>query len=115
LRAGRYDITIEQGAGFSLPITYKPGGQTADLTGSTARLQVRPKVGSSEKLIELTTTNGGITLDGPAGKLTLVMSAAATAALKFARAVYDLEVVPPAAEPYRLLEGNVFLSREVTR
>lgn len=115
MKAGKYDITIEQGAGFSLPITFKPGGVVADLTGSTARLQVRPKVGAAAKLIDLTTANGGISLDGPNGRLTLIMTAAATAALKFSRAVYDLEITPPAAEPYRLLEGFVFLDREVTR
>ena len=43
------------------------------------------------------------------------MTAAATAVLKFSRAVYDLEITPPAAEPYRLLEGFVFLDREVRR
>ena len=36
-------------------------------------------------------------------------------ALRFSRAVYDLEIVPPGNEPYRLLEGYVFLDREVTR
>ena len=115
MKAGKYDITIEQGAGFSLPITYKPGGVLVDWTNCHARLQVRPTLGSSTKLIELTTENAGISMDGTHGKLTLLMTAATTALLKFSRAVYDLEIVPPAAQPYRLLEGNVFLDREVTR
>jgi hypothetical protein len=116
LRAGRYDISIEQGSGFNLPITFKHGGVPADLTGCAVRMQARSKVGASTKLIELTTQNGGIALtDAAHGKFTLLMTAAATAALEFARAVYDLEIVPSAGEPYRLLEGFVFLYLEVTR
>jgi hypothetical protein len=114
MRAGKYDITIEQGAGFELPVTFRPGGVLADWTGCTARMQVRPKLGSSTKLVELTTGNTGINLEVD-GHLTLLMPAMDTAALKFDRAVYDLEIVPTGAEPYRLLEGIVFLSREVTR
>jgi hypothetical protein len=69
------------------------------------------------RLIELTTENAGIVVDADptTGRLTVSMSAAATAVLNFSRAVYDLELVPPASEPFRLLEGVVNLSREVTR
>jgi hypothetical protein len=35
--------------------------------------------------------------------------------MNFNRAVYDLELVPPAGEPFRWLKGNVVLDREVTR
>jgi hypothetical protein len=38
----------------------------------------------------------------------------ATVTLKFDRAVYDLEIVPAAGEPYKIIKGNVFLKREVT-
>jgi hypothetical protein len=114
-QAGEYDITIEQGSGFSLNLTYEaPEGSLVDFTGSTARLHVRSKYGATEKLIELTTENGGIEL-GAEGSIQLSISATATAALKFDRAVYDLEIVPPAGEPYRIIKGYVFLAREVTR
>ena len=43
------------------------------------------------------------------------MTAAETAALTFSRGVYDLEIVPPAGEPYKIIKGNVYLKREVTR
>jgi hypothetical protein len=43
------------------------------------------------------------------------MGAEATADLTFSRAVYDLEIVPSAGEPYKVIKGNVFLKREVTR
>jgi hypothetical protein len=111
--AGEYDITIEQGSGFSLPLTYEaPEGSLVDFTGSTGRLHVRSKYGATDKLIELTTENGGIEL-GADGSIELNMTAVQTAAIS--RGVYDLEIVPPAGEPYKIIKGNVYLKREVTR
>jgi hypothetical protein len=113
--AGEYDITIEQGSGFSLSLVYEaPENSPVDFTGSTARLHVREKYNSSDTLIELTTENGGIEL-GNDGSIQLGMSATDTAALSFSRGVYDLEIVPPVGEPYKIVTGNVFLKREVTR
>ena len=113
--AGEYDITIEQGSGFSLPLTYEaPEGSLVDFTGSTARLHARLKFSSADRLFELTTENGGIELTED-GEITLSMSADDTADLTFSRGVYDLEIVPPAGEPYKIIKGNVFLNREVTR
>jgi hypothetical protein len=113
--AGEYDITIEQGSGFSLPLMYEaPEGSLVDFTGSTARLHVRSKYGATDKLIDLTTENGGIVLTED-GEITLSMTAEQTAALTFSRGVYDLEIIPPAGEPYKIIKGNVFLKREVTR
>jgi hypothetical protein len=92
--AGEYDITIEQGSGFSLPLTYAaPEDSPVDFTGSTARLQVREKYSSADTLIELTTENGGIEL-GDNGSIQLSISATDTAELSFSRGVYDLENRP---------------------
>ena len=69
MKAGKYDITIEQGAGFEVPLSYRADGDLVDLTGSRARLQMREKVGSSVVLFELTTENDGITLGGVDGTI----------------------------------------------
>jgi hypothetical protein len=113
--AGEYDITIEQGSGFTLPLTYEaPEGSPVDFNGSTARLHARLKFGAPDTLFELTTEDDGITL-GDDGTLTLSMSAEDTSALSFSKGVYDLEIVPHLGEPYKIIKGNVFLKREVTR
>jgi hypothetical protein len=114
--AGEYDITIEQGSDFELPLTYEaPEGSVVDFTGSTAQMHAREAYGSSTTLFELTTTNGGIILGGLAGTIKLKMAAAATAQLSFTRAVYDLEVVSSTGKVYKVIKGSVFLKREVTR
>lgn len=113
---GLYDLIVNKGETLELPITYKDeAGQPIDLTGYAARLQVRERHDSQAVLLELTTENGGITIDGPAGTLTLHLSAAASAALTWERGVYDLEIVSPSGVVTRLLEGSALTRPEVTR
>jgi len=58
-------------------------------------LQARAKYSSPTAQFSLTTENVGITLGGTLGTITLSMTAEATGALSFVRAVYDLQIVPP--------------------
>lgn len=112
--AGQYDITVEQGSTFSLTLTYKDQrGYVIDLTDHTARMQLRPSVGSSTIALELTTANGRIAIDGAQGKITLQIGATDTAGLS-GTGVYDLELVNGAVVQ-RILEGTYSVSPEVTR
>ena len=100
--------------------TYTSGGELVyrppfDLTGYTARMQIRETLESTTTLEELTTSNGGITLGGTAGTITLLLTATETAALTFETAVYDLEIVSGAGVVTRLMHGKVVLVDEVTR
>jgi hypothetical protein len=116
MTAGIYTITIEQGSTFSLPLTWKDAlGSLVNLTGYTARLYVREEVESPAPFITLTTENGGITLGGAAGTITLLMSATTTAALAQTKGVYDLELISGSGVVTRLLEGIVVIRKEVTR
>lgn len=115
MAATTYDLLIEQGATFSQVITYKESGVAVNLTGYTARMQVRSTLESAEALIELTTANGRIALGGAAGTITLTISATDTAALTAGRGVYDLELVSGSGIVTRLLQGVATISRNVTR
>ncbi|WP_049325957.1 hypothetical protein [Stutzerimonas stutzeri] len=90
-------------------LIYKP---PVDLTGATARMQIRAGVGGAV-LLELTTENDGLAITGP-GTLTRTLSAAQTAALAWTEAVYDLEVEYADGTVQRYLQGAVTVSREVT-
>jgi len=113
---GRYDMTIYQGASFDTTLTWKVGDPATpvNLTGYTARLQVRSSTDAATTALELTTANGGIVLGGAAGTIALAVSATATAALSPGYYVYDLELVNGATVT-RLVEGRVTVSAEVTR
>jgi hypothetical protein len=116
MAATTYDITIEQGATFSLVITYKDNDTPVNLTGYTARMQVRSTMESATVLIELTTgADGRIVLGGSAGTITMTIAATDTAALTAGRAVYDLELVSGGGIVTRLIQGVCTISRNVTR
>jgi hypothetical protein len=115
MAATTYDLLIEQGATYSQVITYKDNGVAVNLTGYTARMQVRATLESASTLVELTTENSRIALGGTAGTITLTIAAADTAALTSGRGVYDLELVSGAGIVTRLLQGVATISRNVTR
>ena len=115
MSATTYDILIEQGATFSQLVTYKESGVAVNLTGYTARMQVRSTLESATTVVELTTANGRIALGGAAGTITLTISATDTAALTAGRGVYDLELVSGSGIVTRLLQGVATISRNVTR
>lgn len=116
--AGKFNITILQGATFKLPLTISDDSVLRNLTGYTARMKIKESVFDTVSLIELTTENGRIVIDPDqttnTGQLLIQLSAADTAALDFFQGVYDLELVSGSVVE-RTLMGRVRLSREVTK
>lgn len=116
MAAVTYDITIEQGATFQLNIVWKNPNETPiNLTGYTARMQVREKVASTSTLLNLTTENGGIALGGVTGTIAVTAAASLTDDITVKRGVYDLELISSGGVVTRLVEGCVTISPEVTR
>lgn len=115
MAAAKYKLKLEQGATLRKVFTWKADGVEVDLTGYTARMQIRPDIASSDVLATLATDNGGITIEALPGTFTLFLSDIDTAALTFESAVYDLEFVAPNGDVIRLMQGEVTLSPEVTR
>lgn len=113
----KVDLRLNQGSKFEQPLVVRDNGVTVDLTGYAARMQIREYKDSEDLLLELTTDNNRIAITPTLGLVTLVVPGAVTAALDFGDAFYDLEIVEPepGAEPIRIMEGRVSLSREVTR
>lgn len=115
MAAAQYDIVIEQGATFQKTVTWKDSaGDEIDLSGYSARMQIRARKSSTTTLLSITDADY-ITLGGAAGTVAISIPASVTADLDFRRAVYDLELVSGGGIVYRLIEGTVELSKEVTR
>jgi tRNA threonylcarbamoyladenosine modification (KEOPS) complex Pcc1 subunit len=109
------DLCIPQGATFSRVIRWKADGALVNLTGYSARAQIRPSASSATTTLSLTTENSRIALGGTAGTITLSISATDSAALTAGRYVYDLELVSAGGIVTRLLQGIVTVSANVTR
>lgn len=117
--AAKLNLAIEQGATWRHTLALKAGAgaqaPALDLTGYTARMQVRTELAAQDVLLELTGANGRITITPLDGRIDITVSATDTAALEFERAMYDLEIESAGGEVTRVLAGMVTLSRQVTR
>ena len=123
MAAGKKDLVIEQGSEFTLTLTYKVSGELVDLTGWSAYMQVRSSLDEATSvtpILNLSSAAGDIVLGGELGTVVITVSGSAdstknTYDLDFDVAYYDLKLVDTDGEPHRLLEGQVTLSRQVTR
>jgi hypothetical protein len=110
-----YDISTEQGSTLSRVVTYTNAeGNPVNLTGYTARMQVRPRATSGLAYLSLTSPTGGLTLGASTGTITILVDGAITSEIPSGNYVYDLEVVNGEYVD-KVMGGNFFLSAEVTR
>lgn len=108
------NLNCWQGANFDYSLTWKTNGTAVNLTGYSARMQVRETYDSTTPVLSLT-SGSGITLGGTAGSIILEATATTTAGVPSGQYVYDLELVTGGGYVTRLLEGNFTVDPEVTR
>lgn len=112
--SGTCNLTIEQGATWSITITWEVDGSPVDLTDYTARMQIRRKHDSDDALLDIT-DDDAITLGGVAGTIAILLSDDETAAIPAGLHVYDLELEASDGTVTRLLQGSCNVDAEVTR
>lgn len=118
-----YELCIQQNATFTRVFVwtaYTTAQSTAgavpqpvNLTGWSAAMQIRPFPGSSTVLYDVG-AEGGITLGGAAGTITVTIPASATEDFTWFSAVYDLLLTDPSGNVTRFIGGNVTVSPGVT-
>ena len=113
MQAGRFSITASQGKTFNFAFTVKTDGVAWDLTGYTARMQVRKSAVSSTKILNLVSP-ANITLTSE-GRVTVSVAATAMADIAYGEYVYDIELESSGATVYPILEGKFLVRQEVTR
>lgn len=107
---------IEKGATYEHTIYWKDKlKQPINLTGVTARMQIRESVESSVVILELSTTNGKLIITPLLGKIDFLIDSTTTSNLIGSEGVYDLELTLVNGKIKRLIEGGIVFSPEVTR
>lgn len=114
------DINMDQGSSFNPTfILRNPDKSFFNLTGYTARLQVRETYDSDSFVLELTTANGKLVTTPTLGRIQLNMLPSDSSSISFSgelfSGVYDLEVVSASGIVTRVAQGAFNISREVTR
>jgi len=112
MSAARYNLVIDQGSDFAISFTAKEDGSVKNLTGYSARAQMRTSRNATSIAATFTCT-----IATPSNG-TVVMSLAngVSSSLTAGTYVYDLEIFTANnAAVVRLIQGSVDLTQEVTR
>lgn len=98
MAASKYDFDIEQGSSFTISIVYKDAEQNVvNLTDWCARLIWRTDDNKTQAFSteNLDNSQYKFFIDGPNGKLTLMIPSTTTNSFNFNSAKYDLELQSP--------------------
>ena len=128
MASGRYSFTIEQGSTLNFELQYKnSSGSAIDLSGYGGKMQIKSNYTDNSPTIYLTLSSSlqpdgtGLNFSGSngstptaSGSIGVFISAATSSLLTFDTALYDLEIASGSIVT-RILEGQVKLSKEVTR
>jgi hypothetical protein len=128
MAAGKYSFVIEQGATTNFEIQYKDSSNNpVDLTGYSGKMMIRSNYADSNPTTyailssSLTTDGTGLNFSGSngvtpptSGSIGIIISAVSSSNFTFNTALYDLEITSGSIVT-RILEGQVSLSKEVTR
>lgn len=93
-------IKIYVGTTYDSYLIWKDeNGNPQPITGWSGRMQFRKNRSSDPLLLELTDANGGLIIDGPNGKVSILITSVQTAALTFSESKFWLEVWDPGTSP----------------
>jgi hypothetical protein len=113
--AVQYNVEIDQGADWFLNVTYEqPQGTPVNITGYTSALQLRSLPTDATAVLSLS-TGSGITITGASGLVAVHATATQTRAIDEGIYYYDLEITSQAGVVTRLVQGQAYVSAEVTR
>jgi len=115
MKPARYTIAARQGSTLRAHFTMETDGEPVDLTGRTARMNVRPSAGSQSLILDATPY---FTLGGTEGTILLEVPASVMESVPGKTYVYDIELVTPDPgedDVVTILEGSFVVDPEVTR
>lgn len=114
--AANYDFVIEQGTTFVKTLSWLDKNKTPiNLTGYTAKMQIRPSESSSTVLLELSTTNGLLSITPLTGTIYILLDKITTAGFKWRLGVYDLLLTSIDGNAKKLIKGEINVAPGVTR
>lgn len=124
--AAKHDLYIEQGATYRRRLVFREAdeldengevvpGQPIDLSGYSARMQVRRTQQGAVAIALNSTLDGGLHIDGPLGQIDIHMTDEQTDVLTPKTALYDIEIESPTGDVTRLMQGKITVDPNITQ
>jgi hypothetical protein len=108
------NLLLREGETFRSTLRWTDSkGKAIDITGCVVRIHFRDAPDGT-LLLELTVGNGGLIVTPAKGEIKLLLTAAQTAALTFAKASWDLRVEFQNGDVLYPVGGKVLVTRSVT-
>lgn len=111
---GVYNKAIYQGDDDALIAIWSSGGAVVNLTGYSAKMQVKLSKNTAAALATFTTADGSIIIDGVNGKVTVPITAAMAASLNPGDYYYDLQLTAGSGANSTILSGTFSVVQQVT-
>lgn len=113
MAAGKYNMLIQQGVSYNQTITLKDSitGTPVDISGCSAAAMIRGNYNDVEPAAIFTTFIGS----GTDGAIQISLTPSQTSNIAIERGLYDIELTYPNGTKDRILQGNVVISKEVTK
>ena len=113
MSAANHDLVIDQGSTFVIDLTIKESGSLKNLTGFSARAQLRTTKTASAVAASFTCT---VVSPATSGVVKMELPATTSSAMAAGVYFYDLEIhTANDAIVKRLIEGTATINQEVTR
>lgn len=109
------NLTINKGSGYRINFTLSKDGEPVDLTGYSLRGQIRPSATSAQVLLNMTSANLLLKIDNNNSLITMVIPESFTRRVSDTYAVYDIELLNPTADAYKIVTGLLTFIPEVTQ
>jgi hypothetical protein len=111
--SAKFNLVCDQATTFNFAFQILNNNTPWDLTNYDVTMTVRPFVGASTTTVVATNDNGRVAIDGPNGRITVVLSDTTTADIDAGRYSYDL-VIDSGSVVTRILEGKFIVTGAVT-
>ena len=107
------NLTINKGSGYKIIFTLTKSGISANLSGHSLRGQIRPSSSSNIILLNMTSANLLLKIDGSNVIMNLPESFTRRVTQNYA--VYDIEILSPTSDAYKIVTGLITFIPEVTQ
>lgn len=109
------NLTINKGSGYRITFTLTKDGSSVDLTGYSLRGQIRPSSSSTTVLLNMTSANLLLKVDNANSAIIMNLPESFTRRVPGSYGVYDIELLNPTSDAYKIVTGLLTFIPEVTQ